>query len=94
MPINDPELCVGQRLYKYAETTSSCRSLVVRGHPSDKKGEEVKIVRPSGGVELWKMLGRPHERQQEGERKPKSDRCFIRVPQIAFILCVSGVVVQ
>ncbi|CAM9274618.1 unnamed protein product, partial [Hapterophycus canaliculatus] len=48
---------------------SSVKSLLVRGHPSDKKGEEVKIVRPGGGVELWKMLGRQDGHQKHGEQK-------------------------
>ncbi|CAM9304799.1 unnamed protein product [Scytosiphon promiscuus] len=48
---------------------SFVRSLVVRGHPSDKKGEDIKIARPGGGVELWKMLGR----QQHGGRDADPD---------------------
>lgn len=47
------------------------RSLVVRDHPSDKKGVDVKVVRPGGGVELWTMLGQQQEeQQQEGQSRP------------------------
>lgn len=52
----------------------SNRSLVVRGHPADKKGEEVKLVRPNGGVELWKMLGQQYENHQDGEPQAVLDR--------------------
>eukprot|EP00903_Cladosiphon_okamuranus_P018800 g17294.t1 len=59
---------VAYELLRSASTRpgSSVRSLVVRDHPSDKKGVDVKIARPGGGVQLWTMLGR---QQQQGEQQ-------------------------
>ena len=47
----------------------SDRSLVIREHATDRKGEDVKVVKPDGGVGVWTMLGRqqPHPQQQEQE---------------------------
>ncbi|CAM9860971.1 unnamed protein product, partial [Laminaria digitata] len=40
---------------------SSVRSLVIREHATDRKGEDVKVVQPDGGVGVWTMLGRPQQ---------------------------------
>ncbi|CAM9285636.1 unnamed protein product [Ectocarpus sp. 4 AP-2014] len=57
---------VAYELLRIASTRpgSSVRSLVVRDHPSDKKGVDVRVVRPGDGIGLWKMLGQQQESQQ------------------------------
>lgn len=47
---------------------------MVRDHPSDKKGVDVKIVRPGGGIELWTMLGRQQQQEQQQQGKSQQGR--------------------
>eukprot|EP00752_Nemacystus_decipiens_P012656 g11210.t1 len=67
---------VAYELLRSASTRpgSSVRSLVVRDNLSDKKGVDVKVVRPGGGVDLWTMLGRQQQDQhQQGQSRPGSE---------------------
>lgn len=44
----------------------------MRDHLSDKKGVDVQVVRPGGGVGLWAMLGRQQQEQQQ-QSQSRSD---------------------
>ena len=73
-PHDSKYLCRAPRTTE-SSSAPPCRSLVMRDHPSDKKGVDIKIARPDGGVGLWTMLGRQREQQyQQHQQQHQSDQ--------------------
>lgn len=41
-----------------------CRSLVIKERRGDKKGVEVRVVKPMGDGAVWGMLGQPYQQHR------------------------------